>query len=660
MKRGQSTPGVASWGQNPDSLAIKQVPDTEPDSSETTVSNLEELVMTNRSTVAPSLMEASDSGSSTGSSPIINSLESPLIPEKEELRVLIYTPCYNIIDGVTLTIRKLEHEILAEGGRVCILSTSSGDPANTNLVPCHSNRTVHFLDNSVEIFFFENSKDPHLSYRLGFHLSRNQQEQMDFFDPTVVHITALDVTASHIINYARNRQLPLMGTYHSNIPEYFRFLPGLHWIRPLLEVTFRHFYNFFQIVYVPTPFIKRTLIEEQKMDRVTDIGIWGRGVDLDRFSPSKRTQTFRQTHNIPDRCPVILYVGRLVPEKRIDIFVEVVRRLNLKNIDFRAVVVGAGTADNHIRSLKNSINLGWLDGDNLTEAYASSDIFLFPSSVETFGNVTLEAAASGLPLVVAAGCSGHLVKDGVNGFACEAGNVDSFYEGTLALLLDSDMRESYSNESIALSKTMEQSSIVRQMIQNYKDISNEFRDEYDSIHENRDAKYINQDSFLLGMEPRPFGFNFIAHCFVRGLHLFGSLMKLFRYCRVIILSIPFCAWCCGFTGKVKGKDDGVEMYLTTILEEEEEDIEGGLSRSEMKRGDVEETNGKNGLCLRTFIQCLDSRFTMQLVLWIIAFLSSFFRWMSWFTSFCRIPFSYECRISSCCTGGSYCGKMRKS
>ena len=74
--------------------------------------------------------------------------------------------------------------------------------------------------------------------------------------------------------------------------------------------------------------------------------------------------------------------------------------------------------EEEILALPNTKFLGWLSGDALKVAYASSDVFLFPSAVETFGNVTLEAAASGLPLVVEAGCSGHLVNHGVNGFAC--------------------------------------------------------------------------------------------------------------------------------------------------------------------------------------------------------------------------------------------------
>ena len=95
---------------------------------------------------------------------------------------------------------------------------------------------------------------------------------------------------------------------------------------------------------------------------------------------------------------VVLFVGRLVPEKRPDIFADVVKRLAAegRGLRFKALVVGAGPYQDEMKALPNTTCLGWVGGAELAVAYASSDIFLFPSSVETFGNVTLEAAASGL------------------------------------------------------------------------------------------------------------------------------------------------------------------------------------------------------------------------------------------------------------------------
>jgi len=359
----------------------------------------------------------------------------------------------------------------------------------------------------------------------------------------------------------------------------------------------------------------------------TDVKIWGRGVDTNSFSPSHRTQQFRRTHNIPDNCPVILFVGRLVPEKRIDIFVDVIRRLNTKNINFRAVVVGAGPSDGVVQSIKNTIHLGWLDGQNLREAYASSDIFLFPSSVETFGNVTLEAAASGLPLVVEAHCSGHLVKDGVNGYACETGSVDSFYEGTLALLLDANKRKSYSDQSIIMSKTMDETKIVRQMLRHYECITNEFEDSYGRKHQNRDKKFKNQDSFLLGMDPRPLGFGTTCAILVNTMLFIGWLLKVLKWCKekhAMLLS--HC--------RIKRK---VSLLPTTS--ENQEDVvrkEGDALISHKIDGneDVGKEGKRRGLLIDMLVRCLDSRFFLRIVLFLLVILRHFFCFMSWLKFMC--------------------------
>ena len=103
-------------------------------------------------------------------------------------------------------------------------------------------------------------------------------------------------------------------------------------------------------------------------------------------------------------------------------------------------MVGAGPYENEMANLPNTTHLGWLAGHDLSVAYASSDIFLFPGALETFDNVTLEAAGSGLPLVVEEECSGHLVQNGASGYACPQDNEEAFYAATLELLTNDARR----------------------------------------------------------------------------------------------------------------------------------------------------------------------------------------------------------------------------
>ena len=400
--------------------------------------------------------------------------------------------------------RKIEQALLDNGHHVCILTTTSGAAKHTHMNGEHMNRRVIFIDDAIPL---AHTYDPHNEdnmYSMGFALSNNVKRQIEEFDPSLVHITVPDCTCLHLIDYARRKELPLMGTYHSNIPEYLKHYPGLGFLKPIIEGFFRHQYNFLQALYVPTPFIQKQLIKNLRMDCVTNLGVWGRGIDLSRFSRSHRSQKFRAQFGFKEDDVVLLWVGRLVTEKRPDIFVEVVRRLHKKKVPFRALVVGAGPAEDMMKSLPNTVFAGWMNGDDLATAYASSDVFLFPSAVETFGNVSLEAAASSLPVVLEEGCGGHLVRHGVSGFACNEHDVDAFFNSVLCLVMDDKRREEMGEEGRKLSENFDKETVCGKMIDNYSTITDEFYNEYDGRHANRDAIYLEKEhSFVSGNRTRP-------------------------------------------------------------------------------------------------------------------------------------------------------------
>jgi glycosyltransferase involved in cell wall biosynthesis len=429
---------------------------------------------------------------------------------------------------VTLTLRKLEQELLAAGHAVCVLTTVSGDSKNTHLDGEHVNRQVLFLDNSIPIPFLNDPNNPTLSYQLGFSLSRTIRQQLDDFEPTLIHIAVPDCTALHMVQYARQKEIPLMGTYHSNIPEYMDHYPGLGWLKPILWGFFRHQYNFYQALYVPTPYISNFLCQTQKMDRITSLQVWGRGVDVQQFTPQKRNWTLRRdVWGVSDKEVVLCWCGRLVPEKRVDIFCDTVQRLDALGVPFRAVVVGAGPCEDQIKALPRTIFAGWMTPDELAVAYASADVFLFPSSVETFGNVTLEAMASGLPVVVEEGCSGHLVHQEENGFACPAGDADAFFEGTRRLVVDHALRQAYSQRSRELSLSMEKRAVVQQMLTNYTQVTRSFFTEYGGRHSNRDAAFRKPHSFVAGNHPRPILLRVVEWLFIVLFRIIWNMTELF-------------------------------------------------------------------------------------------------------------------------------------
>lgn len=215
---------------------------------------------------------------------------------------------------------------------------------------------------------------------------------------------------------------------------------------------------------------------DMKFGTCTELKMWGRGVDMDIFSPARRSETFRRSKGFTNEDIVILWVGRLVPEKRPDIWLNTVKKLQDEGYPVKAMVVGSGSFEKYLSRLKFITCCGWLSGANLGEAYASADILVFPSDVETFGNVSLEALSSGCPAIVEKKCGEHLVQDNINGYTCLSNSFEEFYEATKKLVVDKDLREQFSKSARESSRKFERKIILQQMAENYKDAIEKHRD----------------------------------------------------------------------------------------------------------------------------------------------------------------------------------------
>ncbi len=386
------------------------------------------------------------------------------------MRVLIQTACYCVLDGVTATIRKIEAHLLKHhpGAHVCILTTKSGDLRNLdNVYGLLPDDLVPSAKARRSVIFVKALKLPinYLNYRLGLRLSAHDINLMDKFDPTVVHSTVPDLLCLDLIQYSRDRNLPLLATFHTNHVLYMEYYQAL-WIQVVLEHYFRHMYSFIPELYVPTEYY-RQLVSTSTLhfNRCTDVKIWGRGVDMSLFKPSNRSEGFRRQHGVKPHEVLITYVGRLVPEKSPDVFIDVLKRLkNTRGIHIRGLVIGDGPCQQDIA--EHAIWPGWLPPSDLAVAYASSDIFFFPSGSETFGNVSLEACASGLPIVVEDGCSSHLV-DG-NGIACKRGDTNEYYNAVLRITKDKELRKKMSQRSLVVATRYKIETVMEDMVNIYK------------------------------------------------------------------------------------------------------------------------------------------------------------------------------------------------
>ncbi len=222
----------------------------------------------------------------------------------------------------------------------------------------------------------------------------NLMAELSAFAPDIVHVlnpVSLGVAG---INHARKLDVPVVASYHTDIPG-FAVKWGLSALEDTLWAYFRWVHNQADLNLCPS----EATMAEVRAHGILHTQVWSRGVDTERFTPKKRSGKWRNllTDGHTDQ-PLLLYVGRLSPEKRVD-WLQVV----LKAIpEARLAIVGDGPARGALeRVFENTptVFTGYLHGDKLAHAYAAADIFTFPAANETFGNVALEAMASGVPVV---------------------------------------------------------------------------------------------------------------------------------------------------------------------------------------------------------------------------------------------------------------------
>lgn len=240
----------------------------------------------------------------------------------------------------------------------------------------------------------------------------NVTEELAEFDPDVVHLVNLASLGLVGMRHARDLGVPVVASYHTDLPAYAR-LYGMRLLEDPIWAYFRLLHNQADLNLCPSHYTKMQL-ESHDFERVK---VWGRGVDTEQYHPRQADSAWRHrlTGGYPER-PLMLYVGRLATEKRIDWLRPIMDLVP----GVALAIVGDGPLGDELKEVfagTQTVFTGYLKGDDLAHAYASADLFTFPSPSETFGNVVLEAMASGLP-VVAAGAGGPVdhVFHGQNGF----------------------------------------------------------------------------------------------------------------------------------------------------------------------------------------------------------------------------------------------------
>jgi len=325
------------------------------------------------------------------------------------LRVALVTSSYNYIpDGVALTLNRLVGYLESQGVEVLVFAPIADRPA--------------FVHQGTVVPVPSIALPGRPEYRLALGMAGYVKRQLLDFQPDIIHIGVPDLLGHAALALAKAHGIPVVASYHTRYETYLKHYWYLAPLEGWLKRILRRFYGACREVYVPSESVRQALLADGLSDNFKP---WPRGIDMARFSPAKRSTSWRARYGMgPDEL-VILHVSRLVREKRLDTLTAALRQLTVPH---RVLIVGDGPEREFVQGeLPNAIFTGFLAGEDLAAAYASSDIFVFPSDSESFGNVTLEAMASGLPCVCAdATGSRSLVAAGETGFLAPADDAAAF------------------------------------------------------------------------------------------------------------------------------------------------------------------------------------------------------------------------------------------
>ena len=230
--------------------------------------------------------------------------------------------------------------------------------------------------------------------------------------PEVIHVATPGPVGLCGLAAAKTLGLPLVGSYHTELGPYALQLTRDLLVAEAFDRYVEWFYRQCALVLGPTAAVADALAQKGMTTSV-----WGRGVDTARFTPARRDEALR-ARLLGDGNVLLLFVGRLSTEKRVEVLLEAFARLHTAMPGARLVLAGDGPsrAGFEEKAPPGTTFLGELHGDELATLYASADAFCFPSTTDTFGQVMLEAAASGLPAAAAAaGGALELVQDGRTG-----------------------------------------------------------------------------------------------------------------------------------------------------------------------------------------------------------------------------------------------------
>ncbi len=339
-----------------------------------------------------------------------------------------FTDTLEDVNGVATTIRKMT-AAGAAAGKELIVVTSRAE-LSVDDIPIKNFKPIGEFE--LPEYELQKLSFPPILQMLDY-IQRERFSEVIISTPGPIGLTAL--LAAKMLN------LQTSGIYHTDFPQYVRILTEDSFLE---SVTWRFMHWFYG--QLDTVFVNSEEYRQSWIKRGLDPGklkILPRGLDTELFHPTRRNPAFFEKFGATNGQVRLLYVGRVSREKDLDLLVEAYRRLRKEGLSIQLFIVGHGPYSEALHeSLPEAFFTGYLTGKELAAAYASADIFVFPSTTDTFGNVIIEAQASGVPVVVSdSGGPKELVEENQNGLITKSHDADDLTRAIRELVLDSDRRK---------------------------------------------------------------------------------------------------------------------------------------------------------------------------------------------------------------------------
>ena len=360
-----------------------------------------------------------------------NSIETAIVVEdypatRPSLRIAVVTETWPPeVNGVAMTLAKLVQGLSHRNHDVQLIR------------PRQTKTDSPMSDSSLEEVLMRGMPIPRYpELKLGLPSKKTLVKTWTLRRPDVVHIATEGPLGWSALQAAKVLKLPVTSDFRTNFQSYSKHY-GVGWLRKPIVAYLRKFHNATACTMVPTRELMRTLSQ----NGFANLKVVSRGVDTKLFNIAKRDTGLRSSWGATDDTKVLISVGRMAPEKNLDQVLKTYDALKSTGQAFKLVMVGDGPLKEQFQKRYPEIIFpGMLSQSNLATYYASSDLFIFPSQTETFGNVTLEALASGIP-VLAFDCAAarDWVQTGVNGWLVAENNPEGFAAQAVTIFNSKDL-----------------------------------------------------------------------------------------------------------------------------------------------------------------------------------------------------------------------------